>query len=51
MIGLQVLKAYLNLSDDKLRQRLNTEWALQYFCGIHLGPGQKINDRGILGRA
>lgn len=50
MIGLQVLKAYLNLSDDKLRQRINTDWALQYFCGIRLGPGQMIKDKDIVGR-
>ena len=50
MIALQVLKAYLNLSDDKLRQRINTDWALQYFCGIHLGPGQMIKDKDIVGR-
>ena len=51
MIGLQVLKAYLNLSDDKLRQRINTDWALQYFCGIRLGPGEMIKDRDIVGRS
>ncbi|PHN02208.1 transposase [Flavilitoribacter nigricans] len=50
MIGLQILKAYLNLSDDKLRQRINTDWALQYFCGIRLGPGQMIRDKDIVGR-
>lgn len=50
MIALQILKAYLNLSDDKLRQRINTDWALQYFCGIRLGPGQKIKDQDIVGR-
>ena len=50
MIALQFLKAYLNLSDDKLRQRINTDWALQYFCGIRLGPGQKIKDKDIVGR-
>ena len=50
-IALQVLKAYFNgMSDDKLRQRINTDWELQYFCGIRLGPGQKINDEDIVGR-
>ena len=51
MIGLQILKAYLNLSDDKLRQRLNTDWALQYFCGIRLKLGQMIRDKDIVGRS
>ena len=50
MIALQVLKAYLNLSDDKLRQRINTDWMLQYFCGIRLGPGTMIRDKDIVGR-
>ena len=51
MIGLQILKSYLGLSDDKLRQRLNTDWALQYFCGIRLKDGQMIRDKDIVGRS
>jgi hypothetical protein len=51
MIALQILKAYLNMSDDKLRQHISTDWTLQYFCGIRLGPGQEIRDRDIVGRA
>lgn len=49
-IGLQVLKAYLNLSDEKLVERLNTDWALQYFCGISLRPGEMIKDQDLVGR-
>ena len=50
-ITLQILKAYFNgLSDDKLRQRINTDWELQYFCGIRLGAGEKIKDEDIVGR-
>ena len=50
-IALQVLKAYFNgMSDDKLRQRINTDWALQYFCGIRLKPGETIKDKDIVGR-
>jgi hypothetical protein len=49
-IALQVLKAYLNLSDAKLVARLNSDWVLQYFCGIRLGPGQWIKDKDLVGR-
>ena len=49
-IGLQVLKAYLNLSDEKLVARLNTDWALQYFCGIRLKPSEWIKDKDLVGR-
>lgn len=49
-IALQILKAYLNLSDEKLVDRLNSDWVLQYFCGIRLGPGQWIKDKDLVGR-
>lgn len=49
-IGLQVLKSYLGLSDEKLLDRLNTDWVLQYFCGIRLSPGQWIRDKDLVGR-
>ncbi len=44
-MALQVLKACLNLSDAKLVDRLNSDWVLQYFCGIRLGPGEWIRDQ------
>lgn len=47
-IALQFLKAYLNLSDEKLLARLNTDWALQMFCGIDLGPNEMIRDKDLL---
>src|SRR5665647_1067101 len=37
-IALQFLKHYLGLSDDVLIQRINTDWSMQYFCGIQLKP-------------
>ena len=37
-IGLLVLKHYLKLSDADLIQRINTDWAMQHFCGISLKP-------------
>ncbi len=49
-IALQVLKSYLGLSDVKLVERLNTDWALQYFCGIRLGAGSMIRDKDLVGR-
>jgi hypothetical protein len=36
-IALLILKHYLGLSDEMLIDRLNTDWSMQYFCGIRLG--------------
>ena len=33
-VALQFLKAYTGLSDERLLERINTDWALQMFCGI-----------------
>ena len=49
-IALQVLKSYLGLSDEKLIDRLNSDWVLQYFCGIQLKAGQWIRDKDYVGR-
>jgi len=49
-IALQILKSYLQLSDSKLIARLNSDWVLQYFCGISLKPGQWIKDQDYVGR-
>jgi len=49
-IGLQILKSYLQLSDSKLIDRLNSDWVLQYFCGIRLQAGQWIKDQDYVGR-
>ncbi len=48
--GLMILKAYTNLSDEKLIDRINTDWAMQYFCGIQLLENQEIKDTGIPSR-
>ncbi len=48
--GLMFLKSYLNLSDKKLIQRLNTDWAIQYFCGIQLHENEKIRDKDLPSR-
>jgi hypothetical protein len=44
------LKAYLGLSDEKLIRRINTDWALQMFCGIRLGINESIKDEDIPSR-
>jgi len=46
-IALQFLKHYLCLSDELLIQRLNTDWSIQYFCGIQLGPTEVIKDTNL----
>jgi len=43
-IALQFLKHYLCLSDELLIQRINTDWSMQYFCGIQLKPNEVIRD-------
>lgn len=42
-IALQFLKHYL----QKLIERINTDWCLQYFCGILLKPGEIIRDKDL----
>ena len=46
-IALMVLKHYLGLSDELLIERLNTDWCMQYFCGIQLGV-RKIKDKNLV---
>ncbi|MEM6965216.1 MAG: transposase [Bacteroidota bacterium] len=36
-VALQFLKMHEGCSDQKLLQRINTDWSLQLFCGIQLG--------------
>ena len=54
--GLMFLKHYLKLSDEKLLERFNTDWAIQMFCGVLLPDNKMIRDnsfvssvRGFLG--
>jgi hypothetical protein len=49
-IGLQFLKPYLKLSDEKLLERLNSDWMLQYFCDLRLKLGSRIKDDGLIWR-
>ena len=49
-IALMLAKHYLQLSDSMLVERLNTDWALQMFCGIRLRPDEQIKDEYLPGR-
>ena len=46
-IALQFLKHYLCLSDALLIERINTDWSMQYFCGIQLKPTEVIKDTNL----
>lgn len=50
-IALQFLKAREGYSDEKLLERLNTDWALQLFCGLQLGPNEQIKDKDVIWKA
>lgn len=49
-IALLIAKHYLQVSDAMLIERLNTDWALQLFCGIRLRADEKIKDDDLPGR-
>lgn len=49
-IALLIAKHYLQLSDSMLIERLNTDWALQLFCGIRLRSDERIKDEDLPGR-
>ena len=46
-LALQFLKHYLQLSDELLIQRINTDWSMQLFCGILIKPDEKIRDTNL----
>ncbi len=46
-IGLLILKHYTGLSDEMLIDRLNTDWCMQYFCGIQLNA-RRIKDKNLV---
>lgn len=50
MFGVMFLKSYLGLSDEKLVDRLNTDWELQMFCGRQFVDNQRIKDRNLPSR-
>lgn len=46
--GMMFLKHYLNLSDEKLLERFNTDWALQLFCGALIPDNEMIKDNSFV---
>lgn len=46
-IGLMILKHYTCLSDEMLIDRLNTDWCMQYFCGVQLNA-RRIKDKNLV---
>jgi hypothetical protein len=49
-LGLMFLKAYTGLSDEKLVESLNTDWAYQMFCGVQFHKTKRIRDKDFVGR-
>jgi transposase, IS5 family len=47
-IALLILKHYTALSDEMLIDRLNTDWCMQYFCGVQLNA-KRIKDQNLAG--
>lgn len=47
-IALMFLKSYTQTSDKKLIQRLNSDYKLQFFCGLYLRPKQELKDFKIV---
>jgi IS5 family transposase len=46
-IALLILKHYTSLSDEMLIDRLNTDWCMQYFCGVQL-KFRRIKDKNLV---
>jgi len=46
-IALLILKHHTCLSDEMLIERLNTDWCLQYFCGVQLNA-RRIKDKNLV---
>ncbi|MGC4231864.1 MAG: transposase [Niabella sp.] len=46
---MKFLKHYPELSDVMLIERINTDWSMQYFCGIQLKPKKVIEDTNLSG--
>ncbi len=49
-LGLMFLKHYPGLSDKKLIECLNSNWQLQYFCGVKIRFTHPIGDKDIVSR-
>ena len=49
-VALLLLKSYTGLSDTKLLERVQTDYAFQYFCSIKLADNERISDPTLLSR-
>jgi hypothetical protein len=47
-IALMFLKQYLMDSDAKIIARLNSDYVLQFFCGVYLRPEDQIKDAKLI---
>lgn len=47
-IALMFLKQYTGDSDSKIIDRINTDYVLQFFCGIYLRPEDQIKDKKLI---
>src|SRR5690606_31306826 len=48
--GMMFLKHYTGLSDEKLLDRFNTDWAMQMFCGTLLSDNECIRDNSFVSK-
>ena len=48
MFGMMFLKHILNISDQKLIERFNTDWSCQLFCGKFLGDNDKVRNTAFV---
>ena len=48
MFGMMFLKHILNISDEKLIERFNTDWSCQLFCGKLLSDDEKIRNTAFV---
>lgn len=48
--GLMFLKHYTCLSDEKLLERFNTDWAMQMFCGVLFSDNEAIRDNSFISK-
>jgi hypothetical protein len=50
LFGMMFLKHYTGLSDQKLLDRFNTDWAMQLFCGVLLSDNESIRDNSFVSK-
>jgi IS5 family transposase len=48
--AMMFLKHYTGLSDQKLLDRFNTDWAMQLFCGVLLSDNESIKDNSFVSK-